>query len=116
MRGCNARGWAKIRTRLLDGGHLYEDAGTLRCRRADAELTTAAMMREANAMGGHISQAVQRKARRLHHGPDRPKIGQTYGYSSTNDFSKLGTDAAKNNGLAEVHSSYTQPQTQTEKS
>jgi uncharacterized protein YdaU (DUF1376 family) len=62
MRGCNARGWAKIRGRLLAGGHICEDDGTLRCRRADTELTNATMMREANAMGGHISQAMQRKA------------------------------------------------------
>jgi hypothetical protein len=115
MRGCNARGWIKIRSRLLEGGHIYEESGTLRCTRADAELTTAAMLREANAMGGHISQAVQRKARRLHHGPDRRKIDGSYGLSSAYDPANLKTEAAKNNGLAEVHSSYTHTQSQTHK-
>jgi uncharacterized protein YdaU (DUF1376 family) len=94
MRGCNAMGWKNVRNRLIASGHLYQDGDTLRSMRADAELKEAGRIREANAMGGHIAQAPQRKAKRL--GPsDRP------GHRS-----KLETKSAKNNDLDQVHSSY----------
>ena len=101
MRGCNAMGWKNIRSRLLGSGHIYQDGDSLRSLRADAELKEAGRIREANAMGGHIAQAIQRKAKRLTHPPaHRPT-----------DRSKLKTKSAKNNGLGLVHFSYphTQP-------
>ena len=112
MRGCNAIGWNNIRSRLLESGHIYEHEGTLRSRRSDAELVEASRVREANSMGGLIAQA--RRAKRLHHPPDRPDDHPSH---PPGRWSKSRTTSAENNELAQVHSSYThtQPQTQTER-
>ena len=59
MRGCNAMGWKNIRSRLLGSGHIYQDGDSLRSLRADAELKEAGRIREANAMGGHLAQAIR---------------------------------------------------------
>jgi uncharacterized protein YdaU (DUF1376 family) len=100
MRGCNAMGWKNVRNRLIASWHLYQDGDTLRSMRADAELKEASRIRETNAMGGHIAQALQRKAKRLAHPPtDRPT-------DRPGHRSKLETKSAENNGLAQVHSSY----------
>lgn len=110
MRGCNGMGWKNIRGRLIAEGHFYEDGDTLRSPRVDAELKEATRIREANAMGGHIAQAIKRRAKGLSH-PTTDRPGHPPGH-----WSKSEMTAAKTNGLGEVHSSYphTQPQTQTE--
>jgi uncharacterized protein YdaU (DUF1376 family) len=121
MGGCNARGWKNIRSRLIASGHIYQDSDTLRSPRADAELKAATRIREANAMGGHMSQALQRKAKQLAHPPDRSSvdhrsiIDQCLGISSADRWSKLKTKPAKDNDLAEVHSSYPLTQTHTQR-
>lgn len=113
MRGCNAVGWKNIRNRLLASGHIYQDGDTLRSARADAELRAAARIRDANAIGGHIAQALQRKAKRLTHSPTASPAPSP-GRSSTSDWSKLKTKSAENNDLVQVHSSYSHTQSQTE--
>jgi uncharacterized protein YdaU (DUF1376 family) len=105
MSGCNAIGWKSIRSRLIASGHIYQDGDTLRSQRSDAELQAAARIREANAMGGHMSQAIQRHAKRLSHPPDRSQV-RSQVRSQACHWSKLKPEPAKNNDLAEVHFSY----------
>ena len=105
MSGCNAIGWKSIRSRLIASGHIYQDGETLRSQRSDAELQAATRIREANAMGGHMSQAIQRHAKRLSHPPTRSQV-RSQVRSQACHWSKLKPEPAKNNDLAEVHFSY----------